>query len=256
MDVSMILIFIMVSTMIKLPSKIKNLIFWVLVTSISLIIFGVFVIDIFVTDAHGKDKLSIIFSYLSTVFAFLSALALFATIGVYFGQKEDIKKSQRIKDNIVEEEIIRISVHYIKMINYIKSFMNDVSKIDGGYETSSNITENHYLFLSITGIDEYNGSHRYADLSLVFNERGKLDNFLLNELLISKYTSEILNRTITTLDEIDLFIKINFENKLLDNKISDTIKIHAIKRVRSPEEMDYLEDLFNKLNNIVINLTK
>ncbi|HHS3623438.1 TPA: hypothetical protein ACSEXO_003662 [Proteus mirabilis] len=80
--------------MIELSSKLKNIIFWVSTASISLIVFGVFVIDIFVTDAHGKDKLSIIFSYLSTIFAFLSSLALFATIGVYFWQKNDILKKQ------------------------------------------------------------------------------------------------------------------------------------------------------------------
>ncbi|HCU0913512.1 TPA: hypothetical protein OUF72_001139, partial [Proteus mirabilis] len=98
MDVSMILIFIMVSKMIELSSRLKNIIFWTLTVSISLIVFGVFVIDIFVTDAHGKDKLSIIFSYLSTIFAFLSALALFATIAVYFWQKNDEKNKQFILD--------------------------------------------------------------------------------------------------------------------------------------------------------------
>ncbi|CRL60119.1 hypothetical protein [Proteus vulgaris] len=108
MDVSMIPIFIMVSTMIELSSKFKNIIFWALTASISLIVFGIFVIDIFVIDAHGKDKLSIIFSYLSTIFAFLSALALFATIGVYFWQRNDDLKKQSEFDERIIPEISRI----------------------------------------------------------------------------------------------------------------------------------------------------
>ncbi|HEK2896818.1 hypothetical protein [Proteus terrae] len=104
MDVSMIPIFIMVSTMIELSSKFKNIIFWALTASISLIVFGIFIIDIFVIDAHGKDKLSIIFSYLSTIFAFLSALALFATIGVYFWQRnDDLKKQSEFDERIIPE---------------------------------------------------------------------------------------------------------------------------------------------------------
>ncbi|MEX5485855.1 hypothetical protein IC611_08825 [Proteus mirabilis] len=63
MDVSMIPIFIMVSTMIELSSKFKNIIFWALTASIALIVFGIFVIDIFANDAQGKDKLSIIFFF-------------------------------------------------------------------------------------------------------------------------------------------------------------------------------------------------
>ncbi|HEK1037808.1 TPA: hypothetical protein SMQ30_000736 [Proteus mirabilis] len=120
MDVSMILIFIMVSKMIELSSRLKNIIFWTLTVSISLIVFGVFVIDIFVTDAHGKDKLSIIFSYLSTIFAFLSALALFATIAVYFWQKNDEKNKQFILDKKIYLSIgkkIKLLIYLIESIN-------------------------------------------------------------------------------------------------------------------------------------------
>ncbi|WP_209306887.1 hypothetical protein, partial [Proteus mirabilis] len=66
--------------MITLSERIKSLIFWISISLIFLIIFGIFIIDIFATDAQDKEKLSIVFSYLSTVFAFLSALGLFTTI--------------------------------------------------------------------------------------------------------------------------------------------------------------------------------
>ncbi|HAT5547493.1 TPA: hypothetical protein JAD17_001379 [Proteus mirabilis] len=95
MDVSMIPIFIMVSTMIELSSKFKNIIFWALTASIALIVFGIFVIDIFANDAQGKDKLSIIFSFLSAFFALLSSLGILITIGVYFSQKNDDKRKQK-----------------------------------------------------------------------------------------------------------------------------------------------------------------
>lgn len=86
--------------MIGLSSKVKNIIFWISTVLVSLIVFGVFIIDTFVTDAHGKDKLSIVFSYLSTVFAFLSALGLFTTIGVYFWQKKDAINKDTAKDEL------------------------------------------------------------------------------------------------------------------------------------------------------------
>ena len=126
MDVSMIPIFIMVSTMIELSSKLKNIIFWVSTASISLIVFGVVVIDIFVTDAHGKDKLSIIFSYLSTIFAFLSSLALFATIGVYWRQKKDSENSE--KKNQKEKSISYLNI-FTKYSDELKTIVSQLVKL-------------------------------------------------------------------------------------------------------------------------------
>lgn len=101
--------------MIELSSKVKNIIFWISISLVSLIVFGIFIIDVFVTDAHGKDKLSIVFSYLSTVFAFLSALGLFATIGVYFWQKNE---NETQKNNKIEG-IDMIIADECKNINYL-----------------------------------------------------------------------------------------------------------------------------------------
>lgn len=139
MDVSMMSIFIMVPTMLKLSSKLKNIIFWVLTTSIALIIFGVFIIDIFVTAAHGGDKLSIIFSYLSTVFAFVSSLALFATIGVYFWQKND-KNQDDDKRLDIYKTLLK---NEIGTINEKRTRISKISKI------SKRILNNQYDRLSI-----------------------------------------------------------------------------------------------------------
>ncbi|WP_161747981.1 hypothetical protein [Proteus penneri] len=153
MDVSMIPIFIMVSTMIELSSKLKNIIFWVSTASISLIVFGVFVIDIFVTDAHGKDKLSIIFSYLSTIFAFLSSLALFATIGVYFWQKKDSENSEKKRQKEISisylniftkysDELKTIVIQLVKLRNLLAKNNDSFVEYLGGHNIHAFILKN------------------------------------------------------------------------------------------------------------------
>lgn len=86
--------------MIELSAKFKNIIFWASTASISLIIFGIFVIDIFVTDADGKDKLSIVFSYLSTIFAFLSALRPGELTGLSWEDIDLVKKTIMVRRNV------------------------------------------------------------------------------------------------------------------------------------------------------------
>lgn len=128
MDVSMIPIFIMVSTMIELSSKIKNFIFWGSITLIFFIVFGVFVIDIFVYDAQGKDKLSIIFSFLSAFFALLSSLGILITIGVYFSQKNDDKRKQKEMDEKLIHFVNEKAIDFINKINRVLFLIENEDK--------------------------------------------------------------------------------------------------------------------------------
>lgn len=146
--------------MIELSSRLKNFIFWVLVASISLIVFGVFVIDVFVTDAHGKDKLSIIFSYLSTVFTFLSALALFVTIGVYFWQKKDKYKEQIDLDSKIIPFVISKSESILETISTIREKIKEIDHDDRLYIAGDNLikenqNEKIYCFLKCDIHDDF-----------------------------------------------------------------------------------------------------
>ncbi len=169
--------------MIKLSSKLENIIFWASTVSISLIVFGIFVIDIFVTDAHGKDKLSIIFSYLSTIFAFLSALALFATIGVYLHQI-NIKKRE-------EEKEIKAYIN-----NYAHGFhKNTIRIVDDINELIYELNHNHSLVINSELIDIANQMRDIAKENISLN---------ITIPLIENYTQELHLNRIAQLD-IELF---------------------------------------------------
>ncbi|HCR3455484.1 hypothetical protein ACFYLL_13210 [Proteus mirabilis] len=181
MDVSMIPIFIMVSTMIELSSKLKNIIFWVSTASISLIVFGVFVIDIFVTDAHGKDKLSIIFSYLSTIFAFLSSLALFATIGVYFWQKNDEKNKQNETNAKLCYFLSEKIAHLQSLIKFVKMINNEKIKITRVMLNGSEITI----------YSNNKKSPECHDLYFTYHDEFIQNNKILGSLRVILYFSEV-----------------------------------------------------------------
>ncbi|WP_147288544.1 hypothetical protein [Proteus vulgaris] len=171
--------------MIELSSKFKNIIFWALTASISLIVFGIFVIDIFVIDAHGKDKLSIIFSYLSTIFAFLSALALFATIGVYLHQI-NIKKMEE------EKEINAYINNYVHVFH--KNTIRIVSDING---LMYDLNHKYNLVISAELID-------IVSQMCNLEKEDKNLNFNVSIPLIEIYSQELYINRIAQLD-IELF---------------------------------------------------
>ncbi|HID8275642.1 TPA: hypothetical protein ACXIHS_000795 [Proteus mirabilis] len=236
MDVSMIPIFIMVSTMIELSSKLKNIIFWVSTASISLIVFGVFVIDIFVTDAHGKDKLSIIFSYLSTIFAFLSSLALFATIGVYFWQKKDSENSEKKRQKEISisylniftayaEELKTIVIQLVKLRNLLDKNNNSFVEYIGGYDI-------HAFILKDEDGKELGNARMFkfdsSSLSSIHSNSASVNiNISENYLFLYKHSIQI-NIYIE-----NLILKIHYDNSkenILDyfSDISLDESIHAI----------------------------
>lgn len=167
--------------MIELSSKVKNIIFWISTSLASLIIFGVFIIDIFVTDAHGKDKLSIVFSYLSTVFAFLSALGLFTTIGVYFWQKNDEKNKQNETNDKLCYFLSEKVVHLQSLIKFVKIINNEKIKITRVMLNDSEITI----------YSNNKKSPECHDLYFTYHDEFIQNNKILGSLGVMLYISEV-----------------------------------------------------------------
>ncbi|HCZ8392340.1 hypothetical protein [Proteus mirabilis] len=143
--------------MITLSERIKSLIFWISISLIFLIIFGIFIIDIFATDAQDKEKLSIVFSYLSTVFAFLSALGLFTTIIIYFRQRKDLEILEKIKDRKLTEAYFNIFKNYTKKLIIITKQLIEFKKLindENCRYVDVIIGENIYAFVALDSKNE------------------------------------------------------------------------------------------------------
>ncbi len=186
--------------MIKLSSKLENIIFWALTASISLIIFGIFVIDIFVTDADGKDKLSIVFSYLSTIFAFLSALALFATIGVYLAQKKHSNESnEEMKRAILKilTEAVTLNNNFIELTN---NDINEIKSIIKNASHESPISDSPLSFMITTNNEDYLHVYKLTDngLSKIIHNIYHLDYYLFQQINYLIIIMQIANNKIKT----------------------------------------------------------
>lgn len=143
--------------MITLSERIKSLIFWISISLIFLIIFGIFIIDIFATDAQDKEKLSIVFSYLSTVFAFLSALGLFTTIIIYFRQRKDLEILEKIKDRKLTEAYFNIFKNYTEKLIIITNQLIEFKKLindENCRYVDVIIGENIYAFVALDSKNE------------------------------------------------------------------------------------------------------
>ncbi|UPK80318.1 hypothetical protein LW139_16165 [Proteus vulgaris] len=143
--------------MITLSERIKSLIFWISISLIFLIIFGIFIIDIFATDAQDKEKLSIVFSYLSTVFAFLSALGLFTTIIIYFRQRKDLEILEKIKDRKLTEAYFNIFKNYTEKLIIITKQLIEFKKLindENCRYVDVIIGENIYAFVALDSKNE------------------------------------------------------------------------------------------------------
>lgn len=143
--------------MITLSERIKSLIFWISISLIFLIIFGIFIIDIFATDAQDKEKLSIVFSYLSTVFAFLSALGLFTTIIIYFRQRKDLEILEKIKDRKLTEAYFNIFKNYTGKLIIITKQLIEFKKLindENCRYVDVIIGENIYAFVALDSKNE------------------------------------------------------------------------------------------------------
>lgn len=143
--------------MITLSERIKSLIFWISISLIFLIIFGIFIIDIFATDAQDKEKLSIVFSYLSTVFAFLSALGLFTTIIIYFRQRKDLEILEKIKDRKLTEAYFNIFKNYTGKLIIITKQLIEFKKLinnENCRHVDVIIGENIYAFVALDSKNE------------------------------------------------------------------------------------------------------
>ncbi|HDT3934565.1 TPA: hypothetical protein QHP06_003160, partial [Morganella morganii subsp. morganii] len=152
--------------MIELSPRAKNIIFWISTASISLIIFGIFIIDTFVTDAKGKDKLSIIFSYLSTVFAILSSLGILSTIGVYLAQKKHIHET----NNEIKSSVLKILTDAVKLNdNFIEFTNNDTREIKSiikNTNSDSPVIESSLSFMITTNDEDYLHLYKLTDNGL------------------------------------------------------------------------------------------
>lgn len=143
--------------MITLSERIKSLIFWISISLIFLIIFGIFIIDIFATDSQDKEKLSIVFSYLSTVFAFLSALGLFTTIIIYFRQRKDLEILEKIKDRKLTEAYFNIFKNYTEKLIIITNQLIEFKKLindENCRYVDVIIGENIYAFVALDSKNE------------------------------------------------------------------------------------------------------
>lgn len=187
--------------MIELSAKFKNIIFWALTASISLIVFGIFVIDIFVIDAHGKDKLSIIFSYLSTIFAFLSALALFATIGVYFSQKNDAKKQKNKEISAIKSILSKKCERIYGLINTTLTLIHAIKKRNKEIEKHTEVVDNYKYIKIRNNIKEDKYTFHIKNEYFKENDKNYKNDF---SYTIKNIQSDELNRLLYTSASLDV----------------------------------------------------
>ncbi len=227
--------------MIEISSKVKNFIFWISLTSVSLIVFGIFIIDIFVTDAKGKDKLSIIFSYLSTVFAFLSALALFATIVVYFWQKNDSLKMQKERDDIVKRSLsAALNSHETTILNIMDFAIDD-------FETKYKkimIEQGKHISCAFIALDCTDELIQYQPVHI---EHGGFINESMRERhSCSSSTAQLVEEINYFTEELTKFIKNVVIDKLSNDKFPIRMKLIIIKDFSNKKGKYFLNEI-NKL---------
>lgn len=212
--------------MIERLLKKKEIIFFVLVV---LIIFGAFIISYF-SDEKNIDILSIIFSYLSAVFAFLSALGIITTISVYLLQKHDIEteKNKKIKiiNSIIAKECKRTYWLIECISNFISSLYNTNERLekytnkDYNYDKiniSVNNTNKLY-YITITSLilnDLYKDDSHDSMMSIVKIDEDKLSELLYASASLEADTYESVNDLISVIKESNHLLNYILEfNKL------------------------------------------
>ncbi|EMJ4840124.1 hypothetical protein ISO51_00165 [Morganella morganii subsp. morganii] len=225
--------------MIELSPRAKNIIFWISTASISLIIFGIFIIDTFVTDAKGKDKLSIIFSYLSTVFAILSSLGILSTIGVYLAQKKHIHET----NNEIKSSVLKILTDAVKLNdNFIEFTNNDTREIKSiikNTNSDSPVIESSLSFMITTNDEDYLHLYKLTDngLSKIIHNIYHLDYHLFEQINYLLIIMQIANNKIKTA----IYSKRNPDDKVYNIiEALDSYRKRQIQIINGLKERGYL----------------
>lgn len=150
-----------------------------IVAVIAWVLIGVIIaIGYFTMETKGE---SIVISFVSMVFAMISSLGIFATIGVYFWQKNDEKNKQNETNDKLCYFLSEKIVHLQSLIKFVKIINNEKIKITRVMLNDSEITI----------YSNNKKSPECHDLYFTYHDEFIQNNKILGSLGVILYISEV-----------------------------------------------------------------
>ncbi|MEM8163177.1 hypothetical protein Q4R62_11900 [Morganella morganii] len=183
--------------------------------------------------------MSIIFSYLSTVFAILSSLGILSTIGVYLAQKKHIHET----NNEIKSSVLKILTDAVKLNdNFIEFTNNDTREIKSiikNTNSDSPVIESSLSFMITTNDEDYLHLYKLTDngLSKIIHNIYHLDYHLFEQINYLLIIMQIANNKIKTA----IYSKRNPDDKVYNIiEALDSYRKRQIQIINGLKERGYL----------------
>lgn len=157
------------------------------------------------------------------VASILSSLGILATVIVYLLSKNDNKNEQDRKDNLAHKEINKLLDHYLKVVDDIKNFTDDIINNNLTY-IRGGITNNKFIFMYAKD----NAADNFANINIEYNHYGRLNSFLFNGVSFGSNTNNLMDQTKDGIDEINDYIKNTIVHIILKSPVNMESKINSM----------------------------